>query len=430
MESMKLTRPANRSFGRTFVAVLAAVSIAGATVLSAVHAVPAHAATSITMWSGISGADQTAFKSIVDSFNSSQNDVQVNYQQQDFTHYGDKLTVAISGGKAPNVWTGDNQMSTNYASLGVLAQLDDAVKGSSVINTKNFDKLYWNAGMYNGHLYAVPLDMVPLVMYYNKALYKKAHLKFPPFTSQKSFLAAVKKLRHGDQYGLIVPPDWPAQFWFPTFLAQFGGKMFDTSGKKAAFNSPAGAKALKFMYDLIFKYKVSPPNTAQDQDIKMLANKSVATIMDGPWMYTSPTVQTLKKDLGIAPVPQVGSKKAVFVGTLYFMSYAKNSSDENKAVVKWLEYFQAHSIKMADAGPVPAYKPVLNSAAFKKLPAGKVVASELKYGFLPVSYPHYADGWLYSDAVFPVLRGRVSAGSIKSVLDKAAKKVTQHVNGS
>ena len=424
--TLKLGKPWLR-LSRILGFVAIAGMLAGAGMLPAAHAAPAHASTTIVLWSGISGADQTGFKKIIDGFNSSQSDVQITYDQNAYTGYAQKLTTALSAGKGPNIWTDCAACSANYMSQNQMMPLASYIAKSKVLNAKNFAKPVWNNGFYKGKQYLIPLDTVPLVMYYNKSVLKKAGLKAPVVSGGLSkILAAAKKLTKGtSQYGMVIPTDWPMQFVWPTMLAQFGGKPFDSKKKQATFNSPAGVKALTLLHDLIYKYKVGPQKYATDQDIKMLANGQAAQIFDGIWMYTHPTMQTLGSDEGISVVPQFGPKKAVFIGDLYFATYKKNSPAEEKAAIKFLEYFQTHSIEMAKVGPVPTYKPVIATAAFKKLTAANTAAKELKYGWLSPPIPNYDDHWLYDLALWPVLRGQTT--DIKGSLDKAAAKVTQHV---
>lgn len=413
--------------GRAVGVVAMAGIVAGSTFLPAAHAQPAHGTITLTMWSGISGADQTGFKKLVDMFNKSQHGIQINYDQQSFTGYGQKLATALSANKGPNIWTMDAAGAVNYMNEGQMKPLDKFLKGDKVLNAKNFPKSLWQQEFWKGHQYLAPLDTVPLMMYYNKALLKQAGMKKPVVTGGLSkVVKAAQKLTKGtDQYGMVIPTDWPMQFLWPTMLAQFGGKPFNTKTKTATFNSAAGVKALTALHDLIYKYHVGPDKYAVDQDIKMLANGSAAQIFDGIWMYTHPTLQTLGSDEGVSVVPQFGPHKAVFVGDLEFATYKNNSDAEEKAAVKFFDFFQVHSIEMAKVGPVPTYKPVFNSKQFKKLPAASQAAKELKYGVYSVRYPGYDDHWLYDIALWPVLRGQTT--DIKGTLDQAAQKVTNHV---
>jgi len=410
---------------------LAVAAVAGMMVGSAAlvpaHASPARAGTTITLWSGLSGPDQTGFKKIVDGFNSSQSAVTLNYDQNSFTGYPQKLATALSAGKGPTVWTADAAGSATYMSQGQMAPLDKLVKSSKVLKASNFAKTNWNAYRFKGKQYMIPLDVVPLMMYYNKSLLKKAGLKSPVVSGGLSkVVAAAKKLTKGSsQYGMVIPTDWPMQFLWPTVYAQFGGTAFNTKTNSSNYNSKAAVQALTVLRSLIYTNNLGPKQYAVDQDIKMLANGSAAQIFDGSWQITNPTLKTLGSDFGVSVVPQFGPKKRVFIGDLGFALYKKNSPAENQAAIKFLEYYQTHSIEMAKVGDVPVYQPVIKSSAFKQLGGVSEAAKELKYGYYNPVIPNYDDHWLYDDALWPVLRGQST--DIKGDLAKAAAAISTHM---
>ena len=305
------------------------------------------------------------------------------------------------------------------------------IKSSKVLKASNFAKTNWNAYKYKGKQELIPLDVVPLMMYYNKALIKKAGLKAPVVSGGLSkIVAAAKKLTKGsNQYGLVIPTDWPMQFLWPTVYAQFGGTAFNTKTNSSNYNSKAAVQALTTLRDLIYKNNLGPKQYAVDQDIKMLANGSAAQIFDGSWQITNTTLATLGKNFGVSVVPQFGPKKRVFIGDTGFALYKKNSTAENQAAIKFIEYYETHSIEMAKVGDVPVYQPVIKTAAFKKLGGVTVAAKELKYGYYNPPIPNYDDHWLYDDALWPVLRGQST--DIKGDLAKAATAITNHIqNGN
>jgi multiple sugar transport system substrate-binding protein len=402
--------------------------VAGSSFLANAHAAPS-ATVTLTLWSGISGPDQTGFIKIVNAFNSSQSAVQINYDQQSYTGYAQKLATALSANKGPNIWTDCAACSVNYENQGQMTDLTSYIKKSKVLNVKNFPKGLWNQGNWKGKFYLIPLDVVPLMLYYNKAELKKAGYSKPVLKPSSAVLKAAKKLTKGsNQYGMVIPTDWPMQFVWPTLLAQFGGNPFNAKTKQATFNSAAGVKALTTLKNLIYKYHTGPDKYAVDQDIKMLANGQAAQIFDGIWEYTNPSLQTLGKNEGVSQVPQFGPKYKVFIGDLYFTTYKNNTPAEEKAAVKFFEYFEKHSIEMAKVGPVPTYKPVFKSKAFKKLPAALAASKELSHGVFSPRYPGYDDHWLYDDALWPVLRGQTT--DIKGSLNKAAQEVTAHLQNN
>lgn len=394
--------------------------------------VPAHASSvrapvTITLWSGLSGPDQTGFKKIVDGFNSSQHAVVVNYDQNSFTGYATKLATALSAGQAPSIWTLDAATSATYMAQGQMVPLNSLIAKSKILKPSNFAKSNWNTYKYKGKQYMIPLDVVPLMMYYNKTLLKKAGMKAPVVSGGLlKIVAAARKLTKGSkQYGMVIPTDWPMQFLWPTMLAQFGGKAFNTKTNSSTVNSQAGVRALQVLRNLIYVDKVGPSKYAVDQDLKMLANGSAAQIFDGSWEITNATLKTLGKNFGVSVVPQFGPKKKVFIGDTGFALYKKNSTAENQAAIKFIEYYETHSIDMAQVGDVPVYKPVLKTKAFKKLGGVAIAAKELKYGVYNPPVPNYVDTYLYNDALWPVLRGQNS--DIKGDLDKAAAAITSHM---
>ncbi len=416
----------SRRYSRFIIAAVV-VMLIGLSALPAAHAATARASVTVTLWSGLSGPDQTGFLKIVNGFNASQSAVQVSYDQQSFNGYGTKLATALSAGQAPNIWTLDAAGSATYMSQGQMAPLDKLIAKSKILKASNFAKTNWNAYRYKGHQLMIPLDVVPLMMYYNKALVKKAGFKAPVVSGGlKKVMAAAKKLTKGTtQYGMVIPTDWPMQFLWPTMLAQYGGKAFDTKSNKSMVNSKAAVQALTALRQIIYKYNVGPKQYAVDQDIKMLANGSAAQIFDGSWQLTNSTLTTLGSNFGASVVPRFGPKHKVFIGDTGFALYKKNSTAENQAALKFIEYYETHSIDMARVGDVPVYKPVIASKTFKKLGGVTVAAKELKYGVYNPPVPNYDDHWLYDDALWPVLRGQST--DIKGDLNKAAAAITNHM---
>lgn len=408
---------------------LAGAMIAGVSLMPA-HAAPSHASVTITLWSGLSGPDQTGFKKIIDGFNSSQSAVTVTYDQNSFNGYGTKLSTALSAGQGPTVWTLDAASSATYMAQGQMARLDSLIKSSKILQAKNFAKTNWNAYRYKGHQLMIPLDVVPLMMYYNKALIKKAGLKAPVTSGGLSkVVAAAKKMTKGGVYGMVIPTDWPMQFLWPTMLAQYGGKAFDQKTGKSLVGGKAAIQALTTLRNLIYSNGVGPKQYAVDQDIKMLANGTAAQIFDGSWQLTNATLQTLGKNFGVSVVPQFGPKHRVFIGDTGFAVYKKATTAQQRAAIKFIAYYETHSIAMARVGDVPVYQPVIKSSAFKKLGGVVVAAKELKYGVYNPPIPNYNDSYLYDDALWPVLRGQST--DIKGDLAKAAAAIDSHMqNGS
>lgn len=113
-----------------------------------------------------------------------------------------------------------------------------------------------------GDYWAIPHMGDTRLLWYNKELFEEAGLSRPPDTWEE-YIEYGKKMtkEDGSQYGAgnefqkyIYTIDM-----FHAFLASFGGSFFDENWN-SQMNSPEGKKALQFMYDLMHKYKIVPPD--------------------------------------------------------------------------------------------------------------------------------------------------------------------------
>jgi multiple sugar transport system substrate-binding protein len=402
--------------------VLAGV-LAGGALVSGAHAASSRAATNITFWGPFSGPDGKTLVSMVDAFNSSQSAVHVALTINPNGNYDTSLSTAIAAHKTPNLFVGDDVFLSQVASQGIAQPLDKTLTSIPALSKKQFYASLWNGGNYQGKQYGIPMDALPLVLYYNKSMFRNAGLnpKKPP-TNEKTFLAYAKKLTKGSAVGFDAPTDWIQPFLFPTVLAQFGGKEMNVGSKSAAFNSSAGVKALQLMHDWVYKYKIAKA-VAPDVDLKDLQNGTAAMIPDGPWQYT-PLHAAMGSNLGVASVPQWGPKPGVFVGQHYLiLSKPGASAAINKASLTFAKYFETHSIEWAKAGDLPAFKPTLNSKAFKKLTYEAALVKSLKHGVLSPKLPKYNS---FNSTLYPqislVMHDKKDA---KSALDFAADQTTK-----
>src|SRR5690242_13813646 len=209
----------------------------------------------IVMWHGYTDVEGKALKAQVDAFNRSQSAVRVKLQFYGNADYAlQKVLTAISGGKYPDIAYLYGSWAANIAKSPKTLDLTQRVHQASF----HFNDI-WPAARFaatvNGKVVGVPALIDNLALVYNKKLFRKAGVPLPTAKwTWSTFAKAAKKLtNHGKkQFGWAYVNDgsedtvW--RFW--ALLWEAGGNILTPDGKKAAFDSPAGVKALTLLQQM------------------------------------------------------------------------------------------------------------------------------------------------------------------------------------
>ncbi|UOF90657.1 ABC transporter substrate-binding protein [Fodinisporobacter ferrooxydans] len=378
--------------------------------------------TAITFWAPFSGPDGPFMKSLVDKYDKSQSKYDVKLQIVPQNDYYKTVDLAFNGQKTrPDLLIMHLDQIPTYVSKGLLQPVDQLAQKAG-ITKDDYAKASWNYDTFNGKLYAMPLDIHPLIMYYNKDLFKAAGITNPP-TNRQEFLDDVKKLTvpSKGQYGYVVPTLWPQQFIFPTILFQNGGQLMDNQGH-IAYNSKAGVEALQFMKSLIDKH-YSPANVQQDGEITLFLQGKNAIDLNGPWMKDQWDKAHI--NYGVAPVPQLGTVKQAVFGNGHNFVVPKAETDKTKlaGIADFLKFATANSIDWAKSGQAVASNKVRATEAFKKLTQQPIVAKEFDY----VQFsPKVANWGSISDPLWKEINmALLGQKSPQQALDDAAKESRQ-----
>jgi multiple sugar transport system substrate-binding protein len=175
-----------------------------------------------------------------------------------------KLQTAIASGTGPDVFSlGTGNVPTAQATGGfyVLTNQDwEAVGGKS----KFFARQLTESGQSPNQDIAIPWEMRPYAMVYNKELFQKAGITTPP-TSWTQFVQDAEKMTNpaAGVYGAEMDPSDsydPWKIWW-MFDLQSGGRFISSDLKQAYLNSPQMVQAVEFWFDWVTKYKIADPSS-------------------------------------------------------------------------------------------------------------------------------------------------------------------------
>ncbi|RYG41809.1 extracellular solute-binding protein, partial [bacterium] len=289
----------------------------------------------------------------------------------------DKLTLSLAFGGAPDLFVLHTGRFPEYASHNVLSPIDADLKAAGIAKTL-YPEQTWRAASWEGQQYALPLDVHPMTLYWNKDLFAKAGITSPP-TNYEEFLAAARKLTV-DKNGDGKPEQWGFAFTnlasnATLFMNQFGTEMLTPDLNRSALGEAGSRAAYARMLDLIYKEKVAPKPEGQDAWLSF-RNGKVAMVMEGVYMNND-LQQTKGLNYGADDVPQFGPKPAVWAGSHLLVLPRDAKPRQRTAAWTFARYVSEHSVEWAKGGQVPARSDVRDTPEFRALTVQATVASQL-----------------------------------------------------
>ena len=335
----------------------------------------------LSYWNGFTGGDGPFMKQLVAQFQKENPKIAVQSNTIEWAQYYQRLPAAVTAGKGPDVGAMHlDQLATN-AARKVIVPIDDVAKALGLSET-DFTPEVWQAGIYKGARYGIPLDVHSLAMYYNTDQFAKAKVEGAP-KDAASLQDAMDKLKAaGIATPFWMPTRWPAHLMFLSLLWQNEGEPYAADGSKATFDSDAGVKALSWMRDTVTK-GYSPANVAIDSQYVAFKNQKLAVTWDGIWQIND--LNAAKIPYELAPVPVIGTTNAVWANSHNFYLTKQASQDPNRlqAAKVFIDWISKKSAEWAGAGMVPARKSVRETDAVKQSKQGPIAAEIAQLKFLP-----------------------------------------------
>ena len=383
----------------------------------------------ISYWNGFSGPDGAFMQQMVDQFNA-QNDqgIRVNMTIQPFTEYYTQINAAASSNTLPDVLQIHlDQLATN-AARNIIRPIPEDVLAELGVDGSDFPEAVWRGTEYNGQRYALPLDVHPLVMWYNREQWQAAGAEDPAgrILTAEEYEAALNALNEqgGDAIAWAVTTGFPITWMFETLLHQFGGQRFNEDATEATWNSEAGVEALTYLKEAQQRY--SRPNLPVDAGITAFKQGNAATEWNGTWQVSNLTGEGFEPGWG-APLPNVGGNYVVTAGSHTLALGQQQNEDPSRTAAAGclIEYLTGNSLEwVRGGGHIPASNTVRNSAEFQALEPHSSYAVMAEHVTFPPLVPGITDALApLGEAVEAVMAGQTT--DIQAALDDAANRANQ-----
>ena len=253
----------------------------------------------------------------VEAFEKLHPNIDILYEPNPEHQYEEKILTGLAADEPPDVFLLDSKLIPTFTNKKILLDLIPYISKLKIDTSQWFPNVF-NIARRESSLYAFPKGFTPLMVYYNKRLFKEAGIPFPVSDwTWKDFLKIAQSLTKDnnydgtpDQYGATFSNHY--YYWIPWSWSA-GGDVVDSNGYHATgfLNSHETETVLQFLIDLRNKYKVAPSVGTWVQEEKtgattaLFANSKIAMNVDGHWRMPKYVkyIQEGSLDIGIAPLP-------------------------------------------------------------------------------------------------------------------------------
>ena len=303
-----------------------------------------------------------------------------------------QLTAQMAARDPPDIVTMHSGVISDYAAKGLLEPVEPILREAG-IDPASFTPASLRAVTIGGRIYGLPWDTHGGLFHVNLALFRKAGLmrdgKPIMPRSAEEFLAQARqfKARTGKPYliqSLVGDPAYQTRNLYTYLMAQ--DAVIFPDADHVRLRTPEARKIMNFFRQI---------NVEQLGTLNQDTPAAIATFMNGgggiyptgTWMIgqfeqeAKTAGRPLYDNYAVYPYPRLWGRDALFVsGHVWVVPKGERSSEQRAALVKFFRFMAAHNFDWVRTGHLPAFKAILDSPQFNKLPHRSEIAPLASFG--------------------------------------------------
>lgn len=291
-------------------------------------------------WYDVPESQRDAYKEMIDRFNETHIDVQVDWMNIPSRQLEQKLVIASQVGDLPDTFVLNSNSAAQFMAMGVAAPLNEYIKDWEMKD--NINDSLWEIARYGDDILALPWKMQIRYLYYRADWFKEKGIE-PPETMKELTEAAIKMTEDNngdgriDRYGIGLRGNGGTHS-LNTYIWAFGGDYLDENGN-VIFNSEETLDAVKWFIDLHRKHKVSPPTAPTDGFQQLIGNfKSGKTAIQNHHIGTYAELEEAMGDkVSAIPIPAGYNGNRGTLGTVH-MHVISAYSDKKEAAAEFIKF--------------------------------------------------------------------------------------------
>lgn len=291
--------------------------------------------------------DASFYDQAISNFEKANPGVRIVYRNfNDPVEYENQLINSFASGTGPDIWLMHNTWLPKHGDK--ITPLPQTIKGEKqpLFTTKQFQDQFVDVAYkdltYGGQIYALPIYVDTLALYYNKDIFNTNGIASPP-TTWDEFNNDVAKMTIMDDRGNIVKSGAAigtakninrSTDLLMMLMLQGGAKMTDGDNRSATFTSQVngenvGQNALQYYVDFANQSKrLYTWNSQQHFSIDAFGEGNVAMMFNYSHHIQTLRAKSARFNFAIAPVPQVsGSPVSVAFADYWAPTVSRQSKN-------------------------------------------------------------------------------------------------------
>ena len=366
---------------------------------------------SLMMWGG--AIEEKEMKGYLAAFNEEYPDIKVEIIRP--ADYWPKLMSMMAAGTPPDVFYMGFPEFVSYHEKGAILSLQSYINADPNFNESDFfpGLLAAFKDRNTKEIFGIPKDWSTYVLYYNKAMFKKAGLPTPNEMfgcgqwSWQDFLDTAKKLTKDGVHGVALD----AGRW-KVFPPQ-GGANWVQGVNKVVVDTPEFAEAIQFNADLWLKHNVAPDMTEQaDQGPSdRFAHEKAAMYICGRWKAMS--YKDLDFEWDIAPLPYNKGMYTWVDLVAYCVAKDSKNPDDAYKLASFLTGGKGQKLMAAAGHAIPIRRSIAYSSEFAEVLPERGIHNTvhlMPYYETMLVFNHWGETWTaINRALEPVWMGDKTA---------------------
>ncbi|MBI2357206.1 sugar ABC transporter substrate-binding protein [Candidatus Dojkabacteria bacterium] len=283
---------------------------------------------------------ESVMKSLIDKYEKQNTNIKIEYVQKPFTQYEANMYTRIQQSTvdntpAPDIIRVNNAWRSKFQSS--LAPLPTEIMTASEYSQAFYPTALKDFSDKSGNIYAIPIEIDGLVLFYNKKLFNTAGYSEPP-TDWDAFIEYSKKLTKKNASGVITQAGAAigsanniihSADIFNLLLLQNSVDILSADEKTVTLTSTRAQSALDFYTAFVMEHKTWSQDLGTD--LETFYSGNLAMMIAPSWRAFDIINSAPNIEFGIAGVPQLPGNNPVNYGMYWGEAVPKTSPNQLEA---------------------------------------------------------------------------------------------------